>query len=124
VKGAASGTVNLHRTRGYVWLDATHFTARELRGQTGVRQGRVCGRVEGCREKGGTHTRKGSLASEVSVILKDTLPPAAAAAAGAAAGAASEDLEGGPRGDTFSNGVHSKEAAEERETHMFWVWVW
>jgi hypothetical protein len=69
VKGAASGTLNLREPVNHGSVSSRQRTAidrspgHQIRGTEG----------EGA---GGTHTLKGSLGSEVRMILKDTFPPA------------------------------------------------
>jgi hypothetical protein len=78
VKGAASGTLNLRGIQsGWVVSGSGSAEANTALGGSDLREG---GREGGA----GTHTLKGSLGSDVRMILKDTFPPPPPAAAAVA----------------------------------------
>jgi len=80
VKGAASGTLNLREPKAGGWGRVNHGSGAAARGmQTATAIDRSpWHQIRGREREGadGTHTLKGSLGSEVRMILKDTFPPA------------------------------------------------
>lgn len=98
VKGAASGTLNLREPKAGGWGQVNHGSGTSSQRHADSHGDRSPGHQIRWREgesAGGTHTLKGSLGSEVRMILKDTFPPAPPPAAAAAMGVFASDSDRG-----------------------------